>query len=129
MKLEKRSAPDIPSEMMECRAYWEWAQNIPVLRDYLYKIVNEGKRSPILGRQLKNIGLRRGIPDYHFPVANDKWNGFWLEMKTRNKRTSSLPDHQEEWVEKLIRIDHYATFAYGWEDAADKTMAYIKNKV
>lgn len=119
----------IPTEMTECMAYWEWSQQIPVLKDYLYKVVNEGKRSPIHGRQLQRIGLRKGIPDYHFPVSNDKWNGFWLEMKKRDCRENSAPDYQKEWIEKLRRVNQYATFAFGWEDAADKTMNYIKNRI
>lgn len=119
----------IPTEMQECRAYWEWVQTVPLLRDYIYKIVNEGKRSPIQGKQLQLIGLRKGLPDYHYPVANAKWNGFWLEMKKRNLREKVIPAHQKAWLEKLIRIDQYATFAFGWEDAAAKTMDYLNNKV
>jgi len=120
----------IPSEMEECRAFWNWAQLIPGLKDYLYKIVNEGKRNPAHGMKLRTIGLRAGLPDYHYPVPNEKFNGFWLEMKTRKKtKHDSLPNHQREWIEKLQKINHYATFAYGWEDAADKTMSYLNNKV
>lgn len=118
-----------PSEMEECRAYWEWAQKIPVLKDYLYKIVNEGKRSPIAGRHLKNIGLRKGLPDYHFPVPNDNWYGFWLEMKTRDGQEKHISDCQKEWRDKLLRINQYATFAFGWEDAIQKTMDYLKNRL
>lgn len=118
-----------PTEMQECIAYWQWAQTVPILRDYLFKIVNEGKRSPIHGRQLKLIGLRKGLPDYHYPVANKNWNGFWLEMKKRQLRRSSIPDYQDEWIEKLIRIGHYATFAFGWEDAASKTLDYLNNRL
>lgn len=121
--------PRFPSEMDECRAYWEWAQHIPVLKDYLYKVVNEGRRSPIHGRQLKFIGLRRGVPDYHYPVPNDNYYGLWIEMKTRNKKDSYLSEYQKEWLEKLRKIGHYATFAYGWEHAAKVTMEYIKNQI
>jgi hypothetical protein len=118
-----------PTEMQECQAYWQWVQTVPVLRDYLYKIVNEGKRSLIAGRQLKNIGLRKGLPDYHFPVPNDNWYGFWLEMKTRNAKENHISEHQKEWQDKLLRINQYATFAFGWEDAIQKTMDYLKNRL
>lgn len=129
MERGKKSYIKIPTEMQECRAYWQWVQTVPLLRDYLYKIVNEGKRSVIQGGQLKQIGLRAGLPDYHFPVANDNWYGFWLEMKTRKKSEKVMPSHQSDWLEKLRKIRQYATFAYGWEDAAEKTMSYLQNKV
>jgi hypothetical protein len=117
----------VSTEMQECKAYWQWAQTVPILRDYLFKIVNEGKRSVIYGHQLKLIGMRKGLPDYHLPVANNNWNGFWLEMKIRNKSEKSLPEEQKIWVEKLREIKHYASFAYGWEDASKKTLDYINN--
>ncbi len=118
-----------PSEMDECKAYWKWAQNYPVLRNYLYKIVNEGRRSPISGKNLKLIGLRKGIPDYHLPVANEKYYGFWLEMKTQDQSNYRISVYQSEWIDKLRAVNQYATFGYGWEDAAKKTLAYIKNKI
>lgn len=118
-----------PSEMEECRAYWKWAQHHPVLRDYLYHIVNEGRRNQRHGRNLKLIGLRAGLPDYHLPVPNKTWNGFWLEMKVRKKITCAMPVAQQQWLEKLRKMNQYATFAYGWEDAAEKTLSYLNDKV
>lgn len=127
MKIEKNLL--IPSEMQECHAYWEWAQTIPSLRDYLYKIVNEGKRSPVSGYRLNQIGLRRGVPDYHYPVSNGTYIGLWIEMKTRDRKNSALPECQHEWIAKLNEARHYATFAFGWEDAADITTAYLKDNL
>lgn len=117
------------SEMDECRAYWKWAQHNPTLRNYLYKIVNEGKRSPIHGRHLTQIGLRKGVPDYHLPVPNDSYNGFWLEMKTKEKGRYKISPYQAEWMDKLRLVGQYATFGYGWEDASEKTLAYLNNKL
>jgi hypothetical protein len=119
----------VPTETQECIAYWQWVQNVPVLREYIYKIVNEGKRSVVQGSNLKKIGLRRGLPDYHYPVNNGTYNGLWIEMKRRNCRTKILPDHQKEWIDKLIQVNHYAIFAFGWEDAANITLRYINNNL
>lgn len=127
MEHDKQKTILIPSEIQECVAYWEWSQNIPVLKDYLYKIPNEGKRSLSYGKKMKMIGLRSGLPDYHYPIPNETFNGFWLEMKTRDKKNHSLPDLQKIWLNKLNKANHYATFAFGWEDAAEKTISYIKN--
>src|SRR5271154_5778443 len=103
----------VPSELQECKAYWQWSMTIPLLRDYLYKITNEGKRTLSYGRNLKDSGLRAGLPDYHYPVANNGYHGFWLEMKKRNMTCKNVPDHQLVWIEKLLAIGHHATIGYG----------------
>lgn len=124
----RKNIQQIPNELDECRAYWQWAQKIPVLRDYLYKILNEGKRSPIFGRHSQMIGWRKGLPDYHYPVSNGKFHGFWLEMKRRDNK-GKIHEDQRLWIEKLLKIDQYATVAYGWEDAVEKTLRYINNQI
>lgn len=117
------------SEYQECKAYFEWAQYYPVLREYLFKIVNEGKRSKINGNMLKLIGLRAGLPDYQLPIPNKNWNGLWIEMKKRSHAGKTKKDNQNEWISKLIKVKQYATYAYGWEDAAKITMDYLNNKI
>lgn len=119
----------ICSEYQECKAYYAWAQHHPVLREYLYKIVNEGKRSIREGFFLKMIGLRAGLPDYHLPVPNNSYHGFWLEMKRRDQKNKKKHEEQLNWLDKLRKIGHYACYAYGWEEAARITEDYLNNRI
>ncbi len=119
----------ISSEYQECKAYYAWAQYNPILREYLYKIVNEGKRSSASGFFLKLIGLRAGLPDYHLPIPNNTYHGLWLEMKRKNQNKVTKRENQTEWLDKLNKIGHYATFAYGCEDAIKITLDYINNRI
>lgn len=127
----KSALMQISSEHQECKAFWQYAQNIPMLREYLIKIPNEGKRESWYGRSLKNIGLRPGLPDYYYPVHNDTWHGLWLEMKRKDVKKSALKQNhlQNEWIEKLIKIGHYACYVYGWEDAVNVYNDYIGNRI
>ena len=127
--METKALKKYSSEYKECLAYYKWAQYTPIIRDCLIKHVNEGKRSVISGYCLKLIGLRAGLPDYQLPIATKNWHGFWLEMKTRDRIHTVKNTLQDEWIEKLTKLGHYATYAYGWEHAAELTMAYIKNKL
>jgi hypothetical protein len=117
----------ISSEYDECLAFFKWAQFNPLLREYLIKIPNEGKRNAFTGYCLKVIGLRAGVPDYFFPVPNEKYHGLWIEMKA--VKGSTTRDNQKEWIEKLKKIGHYATYAYGWQDAAKIATDYLTNKI
>lgn len=114
----------VASEYDECRAYWQWAQTRPILREYLYKCVNEGKRDPRAGRNLKLIGLTAGLPDYHLPYPSGSHPGLWIEMKRKMRYTIS--EQQAEWIVKLRRVGHKAEIAYGCDDAIKITQSYLE---
>jgi hypothetical protein len=117
------------SEYKECLAFYKWAQFNPLLREYLIKIVNEGARSPQSGYFLKLIGMRPGIPDYFLPLANDTYSGLWLEMKLSGSQGERKRDNQSAWIERLKKIGHYATYAHGWQEAADIASKYLANQI
>lgn len=118
-----------PRESEECRAFWQWAQYFPEIREYLIKIVNEGERSVITGKNLKDIGMRPGIPDYFFCFPNSKWHGLWIEMKRKGDEARPANKLQLEWISKLRRVGYYATFCYGLEHAQTIIMDYFNNRI
>lgn len=118
----------IPTEYEECKAFFEWAQLLPIVSKYLIKHVNEGKRSKITGLYLQRIGMRKGLPDYQLPISNGKWFGLWIEMKRRTNNKSHSKE-QCEWIDNLIKVNQFATFAYGWEDAVRITTDYLNKKI
>lgn len=118
-----------PTEYQECRAYWDWAQLNPILRKYLIKHVNEGKRDPIYGHLSKAIGWRKGLPDYQLAYPNSKYHGMWLEMKRTCDKSKKLREEQSEWINNLSAVGYYANFAYGFTDAVIQTLKYLTDVV
>ena len=119
----------ISSEFKECKAYWQWAQMNPLLREYLIKNVNEGKRSVAYIRASMAIGMRPGLPDYHLPLPNNHWFGLWLEIKALDQKGKKNRENQDAWINRLNKAKQYATYAYGWEEAAKITSDYLENRI
>ncbi len=119
----------IPTEYQECKTFWDYALYHPLMRDYLIKLTNEGKREAWYGRSLLNIGMRPGIPDYFYPLPNGRWGGLWLEMKRSDGQKARKNLQQEQWIEKLLAIKHYACYAYGAEHAMEIWKQYVNNEI
>jgi hypothetical protein len=120
----------VPNEYKECKWFYEWACAYnPLLREYLIKNVNEGQRSSMMGKLLKLIGMRPGIPDYQLPLPNANWRGLWIEMKKTDQERRKKDDKQNEWIYKLKKIRQYATYAYGWEHASKIVVDYLNDRI
>jgi hypothetical protein len=119
----------IPSEYQECKAFWEYAQRIQVLREYLIKHANERIGYSWFTKALMAIGMRKGLPDYQLPIQNHKYIGLWIEFKRRDKKNNKKDIDQEKWIENLNKIGHYATYAYGCDDAIRIYQDYINNRI
>lgn len=119
----------IPSEYQECKAFWGYAQRIPQLRKFLIKHANERIGHSWFTKALIAIGMRPGLLDYQWPVRNQKYIGLWLEFKRIDKREEKKDASQDEWIENLREIGHYASYAYGCEDAIKIYTDYVNNKL
>lgn len=119
----------IPSEHEECVIFYQWAQLNPLLKEFLIKNCNEGKRTYFTGKRLKAIGMRKGLPDYFLPLPNATKKGLWIEMKRVDGRNKTKDFDQLLWIKKLLSIGHHATFCYGADDAIQITKDYLANKI
>lgn len=88
-----------------CKEIKTWADlnepRYPFL-ELFHHVPNEGKRNPLWAHL---IGIKGGVLDYHLPVANDKYIGFWLEVKTPGDEPTPA---QRRWIEKLRKWGHQA---------------------
>lgn len=115
------------SEYEEQRAVIAWADEMarlgkmPELRLLLH-IPNEGRRTFGQLQALKNIGLRKGVPDLFLPVARGVYHGLWIEMKAKNGKTTK---EQEGWMEALRKQGYGATVCYGAENAIECLKWYL----
>lgn len=88
-------------------------QRWPELR-WLFHVPNGGARSKAAGGKLKAEGVKRGVPDYLFPVRRMDFVGLAIELKANGGR---LEPEQREWGELLCRQGWRATVCYGAEEA------------
>ena len=123
-------------ESEEQQALFEWAawneKKYPGL-DSMFAIPNAGKRSKAAGGIMKAEGMRKGVPDVFLPVVIDSkhgnpcflYAGLFIEMKFGKGKTSK---EQKEWHEKLIKNGYVVSVCYGWEEARDLIIEYMKRK-
>lgn len=113
------------SEAQEQKALIQWTKfqekKYPELK-LLFHIVNEGKRSPRYGAELKRQGLKSGVPDLFLPVPRGNSHGLFLEMKVgRNKCT----DNQKKWIRALMEQGYEVKVVYSCEEAIQVIKKYL----
>jgi len=113
-----------PSESAIQKAVFKWVRMQPQLQYIVFKIANEGKRTPSYGRRMKEEGVLRGVFDIFVARARHDFNGMWLELKSRNG-VLSLDQHKFKKAQEAEgflcivsndieeAIDTIAWYAYG----------------
>lgn len=128
-RLDSTTQQLIPSEYQECKSFWQYAIAKGFDGD-LIKNANERKGGESWFIQiLYAIGFRKGLLDYHYIVANEKYHGLWIEMKRIDQRDKKKSQEQNEWIEKLLKRGHYASYAYGVDEAIKIYMDYVNNRL
>jgi len=105
----------------------------------LFAIPNGGKRDAITGAMLKSEGVRRGVPDICLAVARGKYHGLFIELKRADLKPSAkaamqdfrkmgLSVYQSEWLDALRAEGYAAGVCYGYEEARDAILDYLKGK-
>lgn len=114
-------------EFQNQSALIEWASHRariePLLR-LLYHVPNGGSRHIAEAVNLKRLGVKRGVPDLHLPVARGAWHGLWIEMKAPDGRTSP---EQREWHANLRAEGHRVEECRDWIAARDIIIAYLSS--
>lgn len=119
------SKAPVPSETQEQIALFEWADlqlnRYPELK-LMFHVPNEGKRSVVLGKQMKRMGLKTGVPDVILPVAKGRYHGLAIEMKSLKGKPTAA---QLNWIENLRAVGWRAAICHGWKEAADTIWEYL----
>ena len=114
------------SEAQEQKVIFEWAEwnknKYPEL-EMLMHTVNEGKRSPRVGAELKRMGMKRGFPDISLLVPNKKYHGLFIELKA--DKTKRLTREQKEWLDNLNKYGYKAVRCNGSEEAIQVIKEYL----
>lgn len=101
---------------------FNWMHQHPILKDLAFSIPNEGKRSLIMGRLYKRMGLRSGTPDIFIPYPTKTYHGCFIELKYgRNKATPA----QEAFIKRLRNQGYAAEVIWGADDAIAFIIQYM----
>lgn len=118
--------PRIDTEAGNQEALFSWVewqlQAYPELK-LLYHIPNGGKRDMQTAIALKRQGVKAGVPDIHLPVARGDYHSLYIELKVGKGKPTAL---QKEWAADLNAQGHLAIVCYGWEDAKQALINYLK---
>lgn len=88
----------------------------------LFHVPNGGGRSKATAGKLKAEGVRRGVPDYLWPMRSAAGDvGLAIELKAQGGR---LEPEQREWIAHLSGQGWRCVVAYGWEEAWAAICAY-----
>lgn len=124
----KKAAP-VPTESAEAKALVKWWQlaspTYGIAENALLHIPNEGKRSPVMGKKLKDEGLRPGTPDYFLAAPRAPYSGLWIELKRR--RGSTVSDNQRDMLAMLESQSYAVTIAYGADQAREAIQEYLRS--
>lgn len=116
----------VPSETQEQIALFEWANlqctRHPELR-LMFHVPNEGKRSVVMGRMMKLMGLKQGVPDVFLPVPKGRYHGLAFEMKSLKGRPTAA---QLNWIENLRAVGWRAEICHGCAEAIEVILEYLE---
>lgn len=83
----------------------------------------------------KAAGLKSGVPDICLPISNynrfidDGSLGLYIELKIESRRkqkNGGCSDEQLGWLAFLNSQSYEAVVCYGWEEARDMIIKYLK---
>jgi hypothetical protein len=120
----------IASESQEQRALVKWLSYHPIVREHFLHITNEGKRSPVTGRHLLQLGLKPGASDLFIYYPTNKYHGLFLEVKRNKKYTPSEMKTdswvaQEKFLEEVKLLGYSGELCYGFEDGVAIVTRYL----
>lgn len=115
-------------EHAEAVALMEWCRlhesRHPELR-LLYAIPNGGIRQRGMAGKMKAEGVKRGVPDYHLPVARGEFHSLYIELKAEGGYPTK---EQKWWAEALSSSGNKWVCCLGWEHAAATLLAYLEGR-
>lgn len=93
---------------------------------WLFHIPNGGSRDKREASKLKGMGVKRGVYDLFLPIKRGGYSGLFIELK--KLKGGKVSEEQKEWGEHLRKEDFGAIICFGWIEARDTLIAYLKWK-
>lgn len=115
------------SEAAHGAALMRWVRMQEVAHPELklfFHVPNGGARAKRTAWQLKQEGVKSGVPDYWLPVPRRGLHGLVIELKN-DKPKGVLSPEQKTWLEALAGQGFCACVCYGWTEAMDVLTGYL----
>jgi len=116
-----------PTEAQEQRALFRWAAyetgRYPEL-ELMHHIPNGGSRDPREAHNLKEQGVKAGVPDIFLPVARGGYHGLYIELK--RTKGGTVKEEQKRWQENLTAQGYRSVICKGFYEARDEILSYLK---
>jgi hypothetical protein len=113
---------------MQCAliSWWHVAHaGFGVPERLLFKVSNDGLRSPVMGAIMKREGLRAGVPDLMLCVPRGIYHALFLELKLP---TGKVSDDQKAFIADAWAHNYSAYVAYSLDEAINDITAYLNTK-
>ena len=111
-------------ESEEQKLLIQWAQYVPIVKDYLIHYPLGGKRHLLEAISLKKQGAKKGVSDLFLAYPTAHYAGLWIELK-RNDKKARLTKEQIDWLNNVRKVGYAGEVAYGFEEAKEKIMRYL----
>ena len=111
------------SEDYEQKQLIQWCRTDPRLQ-FIFHIPNENTAGIKWGIRNRQLGVKSGVPDLMLPIPSKGYHGLFIEMKTRNGKTS---ENQDRWLNALNNFGYLAVVCHGWEEARDCLLKYLQS--
>lgn len=116
------------SEAQHQAAVIKWSQQPEIRRQFpelalLYHIKNETKEGAKQVAVDRSIGVKKGVPDLHLPVARGNYHSLYIEMKDEDGRAT---EPQRWWGEHLQAQGNMWMVCHGWEAAVHALVWYLQ---
>lgn len=102
-------------------ALMDWIRLNPNIEKYTIHIANERyldvKNNPKLwavGAKLKQMGVKKGVPDFFFAIPKGGYCGLWLELKVGSNKPSK---EQQDFLELMTSVGYLAVCVVGFDAA------------
>lgn len=103
------------AERIEQINFMNWIrENYPEIWEDAYHFANERRCSVMEGRNLKKMGVKKGVADIFVAVPYRGLSGLWIELKADG---GTLTQEQKEFIARMNRRGYLALAVWG-EDAA-----------
>lgn len=116
----KRNQDEHKLQVSICR-WLDLTQNFP-----FFSIPNGGQRHFLVAVKLKMEGVKAGVADMFWMIANDNWNGLFVEVKTPKGVKS---ENQKAFEKEAMKHKYYYAVVRSVDDCISLIEKYKLNKI
>lgn len=88
--------------------------------EWFHHVSNEGKRAPWMS---KDLGIKKGVSDYHCPVPTYTHRGLYLEIKKPGDKPTL---EQRRWLRDMAILGYETHWTDNLQTAFNIVLAYAK---